>query len=212
MTRPCRRVGGQSAAAGPAVRSFVVRSGSLSPLQHASAPWRRGEEDIRSSEWIRRWPRRVLVGLVVVAASVSAFAEQQLTLGSVALKLGAPDAVVMEVLSKHYKVQRIEGGWSIDPPDRSGRTPGIGVRTTGGRIRGVSFLWGPGFTPPVEEMAEQLAQALPTATRCGVRNVTRPQEGGTVRTLEWLCGSYKVRLVTGVWPEGNTASISIEGD
>lgn len=151
----------------------------------------------------------VMVVLLGVAAATAA-AEQQLTLGSVVLKLGEPDTAVMEELSKQYKVQRIDGGWSIQPSDRSRTAPGIGIRTAGGRIQSVSFLWGPGFTPAAEEIGEQLAQALPSSAQCKVRNVTRPQEGGTVRTLEWLCGGYKVRFVTGVWPQGNTASISID--
>lgn len=212
MTKAGRR-SRSSTPIGPAMQGSVVWSGCLSRRRHAFGPlsyWSQGGKvDTGSSEGGRHWPARFLV-VLVVAAAASAAAEQQLRLGSVMLKLGETDAVVMDELSKQYKVQRIEGGWSIQPLERSGRTPGIGVRTTGGRIRGVSFLWGPGFTPPVEEMAEQLAQALPAGAQCEVRSVTRPQEGGTVRTLEWLCGSYKVRLVTGVWPQGNTASISID--
>lgn len=157
----------------------------------------------------RHWHAPVLVALLGAAAA-TAGAEQQLTLGSVVLKLGEPDSAIMQDLSKQYKVQRIDGGWSIQPLERDRTAPGIGIRTAAGRIQSVSFLWGPGFTPAAEEIAAQLAQALPAEAQCEVRNVTRPQEGGTVRTLEWLCGSYKVRFVTGVWPQGNTASISID--
>jgi hypothetical protein len=59
-------------------------------------------------------------------------------------------------------------------------------------------------------VAEQLGQALPAGSHCEVRNAARRQEGGTVRTLEWLCGTYKVAFVSGVWLQGgNTASLSI---
>jgi hypothetical protein len=117
---------------------------------------------------------------------------------------------MVQELSKNYKLQRLDGGWSIQPLERNRTAPGIGVRTVDGRIQSVSFMWGPGFTPTAEEVAEQLAQALPAGAQCEVRNVTRPQEGGTVRTLEWMCGTYKVGFVTGVWPQGgNTATISI---
>jgi hypothetical protein len=146
----------------------------------------------------------------VAAASVSTVAAQQLTLGSVALKLGETDSAVTQDLSKRYRVERIDGGWSIQPLKRSDTVPGIGVRTVDGRIEGVTFIWGPGFTPAAEEVAEQLAQALPAGAHCEMNNVTRHQEGGTVRTLEWLCGTYKVGFVTGVWPQGgNTTTISI---
>lgn len=47
---------------------------------------------------------------------------------------------------------------------------------------------GAGVTPTLEYMAEQLAHALPERTQCGVENVTRPFEGGTVRTLAFRCG------------------------
>jgi hypothetical protein len=155
------------------------------------------------------WYTRFLLLLFGVGAGGTASAEQQLTVGSVALKLGAADSAVVQQLSTHYKVQRIDGGWSIQPLDRDPTAPAIGVRTADGRIQTVSFLWGPGFTPRAEDVAEQLAQALPTGMQCGVRNIARSQEGGTVRTLEWLCGSYTVSFVTGVSPQGNTASISI---
>jgi hypothetical protein len=127
------------------------------------------------------------------------------------LKLGAPDSAVMQKLSKNYKVQRFDGGWSIQPLARNPTAPGIGVLTVDGRISGVSVTWGPGFTPAAEDIAEQLAEALPAGARCDVRNVKRPQEGGIVRTLEWLCGIYNVRFVTGVSPRGgNTTSISVD--
>jgi hypothetical protein len=154
---------------------------------------------------------RVLLLVVgAAAASVTTASAQQLTLGSVALRLDAEDAAMVQELSKNYKLQRLDGGWSIQPLERNRTAPGIGVRTVDGRIQSVSFMWGPGFTPTAEEVAEQLAQALPAGAQCEVRNVTRPQEGGTVRTLEWMCGTYKVGFVTGVWPQGgNTATISI---
>ena len=164
--------------------------------------------DTESSQGRRRWQACFLVVLFGAAATTSA-AGQQLKLGSVVLKLGEPDAPVVKALSKQYKAQQIDGGWSIQPLERNGTAPGVGVQTAAGRIEGVSFLWGPGVTPPAEELAEQLAQALGNGAQCKVRNVTRPQEGGTVRTLQWLCHTYKVSLITGVWPQGNTASISI---
>jgi hypothetical protein len=127
------------------------------------------------------------------------------------LKLGELDSAVMQKLSKNYRVQRFDGGWSIQPLERNATVPAIGVLTLDGRISGVSFTWGPGFTPAAEDIAEQLAQALPAGARCDVRNVKRSQEGGIVRTLEWLCGTYDVRFVTGVSSHGgNTASISVD--
>lgn len=151
---------------------------------------------------------------MVFAASIVSFSTataQQLSIDSVPLKLGAPDAAAVQQLRNKYNVQRIDGGWSIQPIERSPAKPGIGMRTADGRIHSVSFAWGPGFTPSAEEIADQLAQALPSGARCEVRNVSRAQEGGTVRTLEWLCGSYKVRFQTGVWPQGgNTVTISVE--
>ena len=155
--------------------------------------------------------RLCLLVFAALAALATTAAAQQLTLGSVALKLGEPDAPLVQQLRDKYKLQRIEGGWSIQPLERNPTAPGIGVSTADGRIQSVSFIWGPGFTPSSEEVGEQLAHALPSGARCEVRNVRRPQEGGIVRTLEWLCGTYKVQFVTGVWPQGgNTASISIE--
>jgi hypothetical protein len=159
----------------------------------------------------RRGHVRVLLLVVAVAAaSVMSAAAQQLTLGSVALKLGEADAAFVQALSKTHKLQRLDEGWSIQPLERSPTAPAVGVRTVDGRIHGVSFTWGPGFTPAAEDVAEQLAQALPAGVRCEVHNVQRPQEGGTVRTLEWLCGAYKVGLASGVWPQGgNTLTIGI---
>jgi len=159
----------------------------------------------------RRQVRVLLLLLGVSAASVTTAVAQQLTLGSVVLKLGEPESAAAQELSKDYKLQRFDGGWSIQPLDHNRTAPAIGVFTVDGRISGVSFTWGPGFTPAAEDIAQQLAQALPAGAHCEVRNVARPQEGGTVRTLEWLCGAYKVRFVTGAWPQGgNTASISID--
>lgn len=159
----------------------------------------------------RRWHAGLLILIVGSAAAVATpSSAQQLRIGSAALKLGESDSAVVQELSSHYNVQPIDGGWSIQPRDRDRMAPGIGIRTKDGRIQSVSFVWGPGFTPKAEEIAEQLAQALPSGARCQVRNISRRQEGGTVRTLEWLCPGYKVSFVTGVWREGNSASIDIE--
>lgn len=167
--------------------------------------------DTESYQCGRRWCAGLLALVFgAIAIAVPASAEQQLTLGSVALKLGEPDSPMMQELSRQYKVLRFDGGWSIQQSERNGRAPGIAVHTSDGRVEGVFFTWGPGFTPSAEEVAEQLAQALPAGAQCEVRNITRPQESGTVRTLQWLCSGYRVSFVTGVWPQGNTASISIE--
>ncbi|HEU4890871.1 MAG TPA: hypothetical protein VFT47_04940 [Vicinamibacterales bacterium] len=126
------------------------------------------------------------------------------------LTIGEADVAFVRELSRNHKRQRIDGGWSIQPLGRDRTAPAIGVGTVDGRIQSVSFTWGPGFTPTAEVVAEQLAQALPEGAHCQVRNVMRRQEGGTVRTLAWLCGSYKVAFVTGVWSQGvNTATLSI---
>jgi hypothetical protein len=157
------------------------------------------------------WYERMFLAVLGVAASVTLAPAQELTVGPVALKLGEPESALVQALRKDYDVQRIEGGWSIQPLQRSPTAPGIGVRTLDGRIQAVSFTWGPGFTPPTADIAVQLAHALPDGAKCDVRNVTRFQEGETVRTLEWLCGSYKVGLVTGVSSDrSNSASISID--
>src|SRR5262245_29068439 len=135
-------------------------------------------------------------------ASVTTAAAQQLTLDSVVLKLGEPDAAIVQQLRSKYTLQRIDGGWSIQPIERSPTVPGVDMRTRDGRIHSVSFIWGPGFTPSVEDVADQLTQALPSGARCKVRSVSRPQEGGIVRTLEWLCSTYNVRFQSGAWPQG----------
>src|SRR5688572_30422644 len=128
------RLLGRQEAPGPG--GDVPGSTNCGPTLRRTGPSRRA----------RRWHAPVMVALFGVAAATAA-AEQQLTLGSVVLKLGEPDAAVMEELSKQYKVQRIDGGWSIHPLHHSRTAPGIGVRTAEGRIQSVSFLWGPGFTP-----------------------------------------------------------------
>ena len=159
----------------------------------------------------RRHLRFWLLAFAASTVSVTTAVAQQLTLGSVVLKLGEPDAAVVEQLRNNYKLQRIDGGWSIQPLERSPTVPGISLRTRDGRIQGVSFIWGPGFTPSAEDITDQLAQALPSGARCQVRSVSRAQEGGMVRTLEWLCGTYNVRFQSGVWPQGgNTVTIGIE--
>jgi hypothetical protein len=146
----------------------------------------------------------------IAAASGTASAEQQLTVGSVVLKLGEPDSAALQELSKNYSVKRFDGGWSIQKLNRTGTEPGISVHTAYGRIEGVFFTWGPGYTPPAEEVATHLIQALPASGSCGVRTAMRPFEGGVVRRLEWQCGDYTVILEAGVWAQGNTTSISIE--
>jgi hypothetical protein len=159
----------------------------------------------------RRFVQLWLLLVVASAAWAAPAAAQELTLGSVTLKLGEPEAPVVEQLRKRYRLQRIDGGWSIQPLERDPKAPGIGVSTAGGRIQSVSFVWGPGFTPTAEDVGEQLAHALPSGARCEVQNVRRRQEGGIVRTLEWRCGTFKVGFQTGVWPQGsNTVTISIE--
>jgi len=164
----------------------------------------------RSPAWRRCQAFVLLWFLGSAVAPMTAALAQQLTLGPVALKLGEADSEIVQALQKDHKVERIDGGWSIQPLQRGRTAPGVGVRTVDGRIEGVSLIWGPGYTPSAEDIAEQLAHALPNGTKCDVRNVRRLQEGGTVRTLEWLCGTYKVTFVTGVWSTGgNTASIDI---
>jgi hypothetical protein len=151
----------------------------------------------------------LLLAIGVSAASVTIAAAQQLAVGPVLVKLGEPEATVIDDLRKHYKVKPFAAGWSVEPLDGSRTAPMIGVLTQHGRIESVSITWGPGFTPATEEIAEQLAHAFPDRARCEVRNIAIRQDGGTVRTLEWVCGKYKVHLVTGVHPGGNTASIDI---
>lgn len=162
----------------------------------------------------QRWRHRgahFVLFLFLIFATALVSAEKQLTLDSVVLKLGEPDSAVVQELRKQHKVERFDRVWSVQPLDRNPTAPAVGIRTANGRIDGVTFIWGPGFTPSAEEVGEQLAHALPSGAKCEIRNVGRPQEGGIVRTLEWLCGSYRVSFVTGVYPlGGNTASISID--
>ena len=156
----------------------------------------------------RRW---VWAGVIVsiLAAGTAARGEQQLMVGSVSLKLGVSDDVVKQ-LAKQHNVRPIEGGWSVQPLVRGGAEPGIGVRTKNGQIEEVSFVWGPGATPRAEELARQLGQALPVQGQCEISNSAHSQEGGTVHRLTWRCTGYSITLVTGLWREGNTVSISIE--
>ena len=158
----------------------------------------------------RRCLRLWLLAFAASTASVTTAAAQQLTLGAVVLKLGEPDTAIVEQLRSMYKLQRIDGGWSIQSLERSPTVPGIDMRTRNGRIQSVSLIWGPGFTPSAEEVADQLTQALPSGARCKVRSVSRAQEGGMVRTLEWFCGTYNVRFQSGAWSQGgNTVTIGI---
>jgi hypothetical protein len=154
---------------------------------------------------------RAMLGLALLAGlQEPTFAEPHLQLGPVLIGLGAHEAAIVPELQKHFAVRAIEGGWSVQPHPRNPRAPGVGIATKAGRVERVSFLWGPGVTPPLEEMAQQLSLALQPDATCRIRNVTRPQEGGIVRTLALVCGGYVVTLVTGVWPQGNTASITVE--
>jgi len=198
-------------------RQLCEGAWSCRPFRRGDVPrllpgsWRMTVDTERRRGRRPRWQVGVLILIIgTVAAVATASPPQQLTIGSAALKLGEPDSAVVQQLSTHYNVRPVDGGWSVQPRDRDSTSPGISIRTKDGRIEGVSFIWGPGFTPKAEEIAEQLAQALPSGAHCQVRNITRRQEGGTVRTLEWLCPGYKVSFVTGVWQQGNTASIDIE--
>jgi hypothetical protein len=121
----------------------------------------------------RRYRKRVLL-LVAGAALASATTgtAQQLMVGSVPLKIGQADGVFVRGLSKSHKLERIDGGWSIQPVTRDRTAPAIGVGTVDGRIDSVSFTWGPGFTPTAEAVAEQLGQALPAGSHCEVRGNT----------------------------------------
>ena len=158
-----------------------------------------------------RWRITIALSiLLILSAAELVEAERQLTLGSLVLKLGASDSAILQQLTTDFDVRRFDGG--LDIQRRGDPTaPSIGVLTAGGQIEAVQFIWGPGFTPPAEKVCEQLIEALPAHDQCQVQTVTRPQEGGVVRTVEWTCGGYKVRLVTGVYPQGgNTGSISID--
>jgi hypothetical protein len=108
----------------------------------------------------------------------------------------------------HFTVRKIEGGWEVRSP--SPRAPLVGIGTKSGRVHAVDFVWGPGFSlPTLEEMTEQLAHALLPESECLIKSMTRPFEGGTVRSLDFACGGYSVHLSTGIWPQGNTASIDL---
>jgi hypothetical protein len=135
----------------------------------------------------------------------------ELVLGTVKIELGAPEERIIAALKTHFMVRAREGGWEVRAPNGSKESiPTVGIAAKGGRISRVSFLWGPGVTPSVEEMAKQLAHALPAKGTCEILNVTRPFEGGTVRTLVHRCDDVLIDVAIGVWPSGrNTASIVI---
>ncbi len=132
-----------------------------------------------------------------------------LRLGPVHVSVGAQEAVIIPELRKHFTVRPILGGWEVRSP--SERDALIGISTESGRVTGVFFMWVPGsIIPTLEEMMEQLSLALPLESECVIENVAGPFEGGTVRRLDFTCGSYSVNLSTGIWAQGNTASIHIE--
>ena len=131
-------------------------------------------------------------------------------MGSVPIVVGAPAAQTIANLQREFAVRTIDGGWEVrsrDPKDP--QTPLVALGAKDGVIQGVSFIWGPGVTPSLEEMFRHVAQALPEDAHCGIHNITRPLEGGTVRTLIFTCGRTTIDVRTGVWPQGNTASIAI---
>jgi hypothetical protein len=131
-------------------------------------------------------------------------------LGSVRIELGASEAPVIAELKKEFDVRGLDGGWEVRSGDLNDeRVPLVGITTKDGHIRAVTFKWGPGVTLRLEAMAEHLAHALPAEGDCQIRNTTRPFEGGTLHTLAFQCGSTTVSLQTGVWPQGNTASIDV---
>ena len=153
---------------------------------------------------------RALLGMALLTGwEKTACAEPHLRLGPVSIDLGAQETAIIPDLKKHFTVRAIDGGWEVTSPSQP-RVPRVGISTKSGRVASVSFLWGPGITPTLEEMSEQLSYALPLETECFIKNLTHPQEGGTVRTLAFTCGGYAVSLITGVWTRGNTASITIE--
>jgi hypothetical protein len=145
--------------------------------------------------------------LLVLAGSASA---AELVLGSVHIAVGAPVAPVIANLQHEFAVRVIEGGWEVrsrDPKDVS--TPLVGLGAKSGRLQNVSFGWGPGVTPSLEELFTQLTHALPADAECHIQSFTRPLEGGTVRTVIHQCDGITVEVGVGVWPQGNTAHISI---
>jgi len=152
--------------------------------------------------------REVLVAATLLFGPVAA--AQELTLGSVALRLGASEAATVTLLREQFSVSAVDGGWAVRsrvPGDT--RTPSVGLRVQNGRIHDVSFIWGPGSAPDLDAMFDQLSHALPAEAACQVSNVAKPSEGGIVRTLMFRCGASAVRCSSGVWREGTTASISI---
>jgi hypothetical protein len=152
----------------------------------------------------------VLGTLLLLAGVASA---EGLVLGSVPIVVGAPAAPTIANLQREFTVRTIDGGWEVKSRDAKDlRTPLVGLAAKDGVIQNVSFIWGPGVTPSLEEMFRQVAQALPADAQCGIHNITRPFEGGTVRTLVFTCARTTIDVRTGVWPQGNTASIAIRGE
>ena len=146
---------------------------------------------------------------IAFLVAVPAF-PSELVLGTVRIGLGTPEAPLVAELEKEFVVRSIRGGWEVrPPPSQKAGGPLVGIATKAGVVTGVTFRWGPGVTPELEEMTRQLAHALPAHGSCRIENATQPFEGGTVRTLLFRCEGTTVRMVTGEWPQGNTASIVV---
>jgi hypothetical protein len=146
-----------------------------------------------------------LVSIAVVSAA------EELMVGPVAVRVGVPDGPVVAELRAHFAVRAIDGGWEVRSRDMDDQMmPLVSIGTQDGRTKSVSLVWGPGPTPSWETIAEQLAHALPADASCRVESVTRPFEGGTVRTLRFRCKKTIVHVQSGLWPQANTASIGIQ--
>lgn len=152
---------------------------------------------------------RLILILTLALVSPAISVAQQLTIGSTTVRLGQPETVLKN-LTKEFNTQRSREGWSIQPRERSRTAPDIGIQMADGRVSGISIIWGPGFTPPANEIVSELEEALPQGARCDVQSVKRLQEGEIVRTLEWRCGGYRVLLVSGESSGGNSVSIAIQ--
>jgi hypothetical protein len=149
-------------------------------------------------------------GILIILFLASGVQASELVLGSVPIPLGKPVGPVVASLQETFAVRVIEGGWEARSRDSTDHDmPLVAFSAKDGLIGSVSFIWGPGTAPSSVELFRQLTSALPPDSGCTIENVTRPFEGGTVRTLIFQCGTLTVDVRTGVWPAGSNASIAI---
>jgi len=148
----------------------------------------------------------VLAGLVSSGPSRAESPRPQLKLGDVMIGIGEPIAVVIDTLAPRFKTRAIGGGWEVRGRDPERLTPIVAIGVRSGSVVSVSFHWGPGLTPSFEEMAEQLALAVPSGAACSLSGHSGPFEGDMTRMFKAECGQYEVSWGSAVGPRGNNSA------